>query len=217
MREQGRKLIVVDPRRSETARHADLHLQLIPGEDATLYAGILAVLFRKEWIDRAFCERFVTNLEVLESAVASYTPEYVAGRTGLTVEEIEEAARLMGTARRAFASCSTGTTMGPDSNLADFLLESPTTCRRRSALARASESRRVDVQVDEFAGVCLAEFDRHGFIPWRRRAMCRNVVTSTPRLCRGLVVDTLACHLPVEAEARAGRPNSRPTASECGQ
>ena len=75
-RERGQKLIVVDPRVTETASNASLHLQIIPGEDATLYAGIIHLLFKQDVTNKEFCERYVTHVERLKELVSDYTPEY---------------------------------------------------------------------------------------------------------------------------------------------
>lgn len=122
IRDLGQKLIVVDPRKTETAERATLHLQIIPGEDATLYAGIIRLLFENGWVNEEFCGRFATHVDQLRKSVASYTEDYVANRVGVPVEQVVEAARLLGTAKRPHCACSTGTSMVPDSNLADFLL-----------------------------------------------------------------------------------------------
>ena len=123
-KERGQKLIVIDPRLSETARKADLHLQMIPGEDATLFAGLLYLLFENNWLDKDFCKRYAAGVEALEESVRDYTPDYVAQRCGVEVSELQQAAQLFGNAKRPHAGCSTGTSMTPDSNLADFLMES---------------------------------------------------------------------------------------------
>ena len=122
-RAKGNKLIVVDPRKTETAQIADLHLQIIPGEDSTLYAGIIHLLFENNWVDTEFCDRFATHVDRLRSMVEDYTPAYVAKRVGVPEEQLLEAARMLGQAERMHAACSTGTSMTPDSNLADFLIE----------------------------------------------------------------------------------------------
>ncbi|MFZ1831959.1 MAG: molybdopterin-dependent oxidoreductase, partial [Pseudomonadales bacterium] len=74
----GLKLIVIDPRRTEVARRATLHLQPRPGEDATLLAGILRIILDEQRHDRAFCEAYVDSLEALRSAIDGFTPQYVA-------------------------------------------------------------------------------------------------------------------------------------------
>jgi anaerobic selenocysteine-containing dehydrogenase len=74
---RGLKLICVDPRRTMVAQLADIHLQVRPGEDATLLAGMLKLILDGELHDREFCERHVAGLAELHGAVADFTPEYV--------------------------------------------------------------------------------------------------------------------------------------------
>jgi anaerobic selenocysteine-containing dehydrogenase len=54
-RERGAKLIAVDLVRTETARQADLFLQVLPGEDAVLFAAMIRVILEQGWKDREFC------------------------------------------------------------------------------------------------------------------------------------------------------------------
>ena len=123
IRERGMKLIVVDPRKTEIAERADIHLQLIPGEDATLNAGIIRLMLENNWYNKAFCERFVDNIDRLKQMVEPYDENYVAQRTGVSADQLREAAELFGTAKRPLAGSSTGTSFTPDSNLADFLVQ----------------------------------------------------------------------------------------------
>lgn len=120
---RGTKLIVVDPRLTETARRADIHLQIRPGEDAALFAGLIHIVLDRGWQDAAFCARFIVSLDELRAAVADFTPSYVAERTGLDRELIEKAAEMFATAKRKSAASGTGTDMATDSNLAEHLLE----------------------------------------------------------------------------------------------
>jgi anaerobic selenocysteine-containing dehydrogenase len=127
-RERGLKLIVIDPRLTETAAFADLHLRPLPGEDAALMAGLLHVVLARGWQDEAFCAKYVEGLDALRAAVAGFTPAVVAARTGLTAVEIEAAAALFAEplpdrAKRGTAASGTGPNMGPHSNLAEHLLE----------------------------------------------------------------------------------------------
>ena len=122
-KEQGQKLIVVDPRKTETARRADLHLQIIPGEDATLFAGLIHQLIKNNWVNQEFIDRYAINADTLKEMVADYSLEYVSDRCGVPEAQIMEAAAMFGNAKKPLAGCNTGTSMSPDSNLADFLLE----------------------------------------------------------------------------------------------
>lgn len=122
-RKRGAKLIVIDPRRTETARQADLFLQIRPGQDAVLFAAIIRLILERGWADRAFCDRFVTSVERLRVAVADFDLEFAAARTGIPAEQIVAAAEMFGTAHRRSASSGTGNNMAANSNLNEHLLE----------------------------------------------------------------------------------------------
>lgn len=122
--ERGTKLIVIDTRRTETARHASIFLQPRPGEDAAVIAGMLRIILREGLTDPEFCDGHVSGMRELSEAVEPFTPDYVAGRAGVTREELIEAARLFGGAgKRGCAGGGTGIGMSPHSNLVDHLIE----------------------------------------------------------------------------------------------
>jgi anaerobic selenocysteine-containing dehydrogenase len=125
---RGMKLIVIDPRRTETARYADLHLQPIPGQDPALLAGLLHVVLRRGWYDAAFCAEHVQGLDELRNAVQSFDPHDVAVRCGVSADALVQAAELFarcepGLRRRGSAASGVGPNMAPHSNLAEHLLE----------------------------------------------------------------------------------------------
>jgi len=121
---RGMKLIVVDPRLTETARHADLFLQPRPGEDPAIAAGLLRIILTEGWQDTEFCARYVENLEGLRRAVEPFTPEYVERRAGLPSGKLREAAELFAHgAKRGAAIGGTGPDMAAHSNLAEHLIE----------------------------------------------------------------------------------------------
>jgi anaerobic selenocysteine-containing dehydrogenase len=119
----GTKLIVVDPRRTETARLADLHLQIIPGQDAALMAGLIKILLDNGWHDVEFCDRFVTHLDVLHQAVAEFDLASVALRTGLPVEQIEQVAQWLRHPKKVSIGSGTGHNMASNCNLSEHLTE----------------------------------------------------------------------------------------------
>jgi anaerobic selenocysteine-containing dehydrogenase len=119
---RGLQLIVIDPRRTEVAARADIHLQLVPGTDAFLYASLLHVLLAEGYADREFCDRWVDGLPALRAAVEPCRPSAVADRCGLEADDIVAAARMFGGAQRGMAMSGTGPDMGPWSNLAEHLL-----------------------------------------------------------------------------------------------
>lgn len=89
LRNQNRpQIIVVDPRRTETAMSATQHLALSPKSDLTLLYGIANLLVRNGWIDRAFLSQSTTGFSEFAEFVRIYTPDKVAGETGLTVGQI---------------------------------------------------------------------------------------------------------------------------------
>ncbi len=121
-RRRGLDLIVVDPRRSELARVADLHLQVRPGEDSTLLAGMLRILFEEELEDSEFCARHVNGVETLRAATSDFDLEYVARRCGVSPDLIIEATRRFAKGPRGVASSGTGTSMAPHPNLTEHLI-----------------------------------------------------------------------------------------------
>lgn len=119
---RGLKLIVIDPRATETARQADIHLQPVAGEDAAIFAGILNIVFDEHLYDADFCERYVGDLDALRSAVASFSPDMVTQRAGLDIDDLVEAARIFARSKRGMAHSGTGPDMGPHSNLTAHLI-----------------------------------------------------------------------------------------------
>ena len=101
-------LIVVDPRVTKTAMRADLHLPIKPRSDLALINGMIHLLIAAGLVDREFVDAHTTGFDALRESVARYTPDDVAGITGLSVDQISTAALLYGRARAAF----TGWTMG---------------------------------------------------------------------------------------------------------
>ena len=101
-------LIVVDPRVTKTAMLADVHLPVKPRSDLALVNGIIHILIESDLIDREYIAAHTTGFEQLRDSVRPYTPDHVAGITGLSVELIYRTASLYGNARAAFV----GWTMG---------------------------------------------------------------------------------------------------------
>ncbi len=120
---EGLKLIVVDPRRTELAAQADIHLQVRPGEDPTLLAGLLNVILSEDRNDREFCEKWVEpgHLDSLRLAVDAFTPDYVAERCGVDADQVVEAARLFATGPTGTSGTGTGPSMSPHPSLMEHL------------------------------------------------------------------------------------------------
>jgi len=121
-KKRGLKLIVVDPRRTATANLADLHLQIRPGEDAALLAGMFNLILDQNRFDAAFCDEFVSGASELRSALAPFTLDCVTRRTGLSAADIEAAVHMFTSAGRGTISSATGPDMGPHGNLTEHLI-----------------------------------------------------------------------------------------------
>lgn len=123
-RERGVRMIVIDPRRTEMAKQADLHLQPVPGEDPTVAAGLIRIILAEGWEDQDFCREHVTGIEDLRAAVVAFTPEYVELRAGVPRADLLQAARMFALdSRRGVAKTGTGPNMIARSNLAEHLYE----------------------------------------------------------------------------------------------
>ena len=118
---RGLKTIVVDPRRTEFAASADIWLQVQPGEDPTLLAGLIREVIRLGHTDEAFCCRHVSNVDDLAKAVEAFDPEYVARRARVDARAVTAAAELFGAAKRGSAGTGTGPNMAPHSMLTEHL------------------------------------------------------------------------------------------------
>ncbi|MFM0336669.1 molybdopterin-dependent oxidoreductase [Paraburkholderia fungorum] len=94
----GAKLIVVDPRRNATAEKADLFLSIKPGTDLALLNGLLHLLHQNGHTDAEFIAAFTEGWDDMPAFLADYTPEKVAQITGLAVDDIRQAAHLIGAA-----------------------------------------------------------------------------------------------------------------------
>lgn len=119
---RGQKLIVIDPRRTEAARHADIYLQPRPGEDPTLLAGMLHVIVSEGLYDREFVDQNTQGFAVLSKLVADFDPEYVADRAGVPSGDLIEAARLFAAGTRAAALAGTGPNMSGRGSLTEYLI-----------------------------------------------------------------------------------------------
>lgn len=102
------KLVVVDPRRTDTAKAADLHLAIRPGTDITLFNGIAYLLLQNYKIDPPFIEECTDGFGQYADLLKHYEPSIVAERCGITIKELETAAHYWGDAKRVLSLWSMG-------------------------------------------------------------------------------------------------------------
>lgn len=122
VKRNGTRLVVVDPRRTRTAALADVHLQIRPGEDATLLAGLIRHILVTGREDAEFCRTHVRGVRELRVAVDPFDLDFVSRRTGLAREDLREVAGLFSAARRAGTAAGTGSNMSGWGTLTEYLL-----------------------------------------------------------------------------------------------
>jgi len=88
IRARGGKIVVVDPRRTETAAIADQHIFIQPGSDVLMLLGMLNVLFRQRLHTLGNVAAFTNGLQQIEALVQDYTPESVAKYTGIEAQQL---------------------------------------------------------------------------------------------------------------------------------
>jgi len=101
IRARGGRVVVVDPRRTETANAADEHVAIRPGTDALLLAAMLHVVFSEGLVNLGRLEGRVTNLEAIAALVRGLPPERVARRTGVAADTTRRLALNFARATRA--------------------------------------------------------------------------------------------------------------------
>lgn len=101
LRHRNGQLVVIDPRRSETAEIADQHLFIKPGTDVWLLLAMLQVIFAEQLENLGRLEKFATGLDELRDTVAPYTPERAAAHTQIDAACIRDLARRFAKAESA--------------------------------------------------------------------------------------------------------------------
>ena len=91
---RGARLIVVDPRDIDLAKHADIHLKLRPGTNVAFANGMMNIIIEEQLQDREFIAQRTENYEALEELVREYPAEKAAEICGIDPELLREAARM---------------------------------------------------------------------------------------------------------------------------
>src|SRR5215470_8066485 len=122
MRARGGRLVVVDPRRTETAAHADQHLSIRPGTDALLLLAMLHVVFEEGRVQLRHLASAADGLPALQDAARRFSPERVETRTGIPAGEIRMLARAFAAAPSAVAYGRVGTCTQEFGGLTSWLI-----------------------------------------------------------------------------------------------
>ena len=102
------KLIVVDPRRTQTAEDADLHLAIRPGTDIDLLNGIAYLLLHRGYMKSVFVAKHTDHFTAFAEVIEQYPPDVVAQRCGIAVEDLETVAHWWGKSGRVLSMWSMG-------------------------------------------------------------------------------------------------------------
>ncbi len=123
IRARGGKVVVVDPRRTKTAEHADWHLAIRPGADAALLAAIVHVLFADGLATLGDLEGRVNGVETVRDVTAETTPEWAAPITGLNAADIRTLAHELAAAPSAAVYGRIGTCINEFGTLSSWLVD----------------------------------------------------------------------------------------------
>ena len=105
------KVVVVDPRRTDTARFADLHLAILPGTDVALFHAMLHVMLWEKLVDERYIAAHTEGFEQLRDMVRDCTPQAAAETCGVRADDIVTAARCAGVVSTSTNECSGERTM----------------------------------------------------------------------------------------------------------
>ena len=120
-KDPARKLIVVDPRRSETAEMADLHLAVRPGADAFLLGALLATLVRSDAIDHDFISEHTVGFDEVKQALLEIPVEEWAAAAEISIADIERCAAMIAAAKAMVVRVELGIQQGVNSTLNSYL------------------------------------------------------------------------------------------------
>jgi assimilatory nitrate reductase catalytic subunit len=101
-RENGGRIIVIDPRITPIARTCDLFLPIKPGRDIALFNGILHLMIEDDWLDHEFIAQHTVCFEQVAEHVRQWTPKRTAEVTGIAERAIRQAAEWWATAKSSF-------------------------------------------------------------------------------------------------------------------
>ncbi len=101
VRRHGTKLIVIDPRRIDLVKYADIWLRQKPGTDVAVINGLMNVILAEGLEDKPYIAERTEGFDALKAMVARYTPEYVEKISGVPAEDLRKAARMYAAAQRA--------------------------------------------------------------------------------------------------------------------
>lgn len=121
-RDPKRRLVIVDPRETESTRGADLHLRIKPGGDPYFLLGVAAALVANDWVDHAFLREQTVGFDAIRSLLADVRIEEMSARCGIPSAQIEALARELASANGAAIMMDLGAEQIPFSTLVSYLV-----------------------------------------------------------------------------------------------
>jgi anaerobic selenocysteine-containing dehydrogenase len=121
LKARGGKLVVIDPRRTETAKIADEFHFVRPGTDALLLMAMVHTLFEENLVDLGHAENWTKDVDLIRLASLGFRPEAVSGHTGLAADDIRGLARQLATTRKAALYSRMGTSTQAFGGVATWL------------------------------------------------------------------------------------------------
>jgi anaerobic selenocysteine-containing dehydrogenase len=104
----GARLVVIDPRRTPLARHADMHLPVRPGTDLTVALAMIRALFERGFADEGFLSTHATGVEELRETADAWSIERAAAESGVPADDISRLVDWYGTTSPAVIRCGWG-------------------------------------------------------------------------------------------------------------
>ena len=123
MRERGGKIVVIDPRKTETAEVADAHHFIRPGADAFFLLGLVHTLFDEQLVRLGRLSEHTLGIEQMAAAVLEFAPERMAPRCGISASTMRELARTLANTERAAVYGRIGTCTQEYGTLCSWLIE----------------------------------------------------------------------------------------------
>lgn len=186
---RGGRLVVIDPRRTETAELASEHHFITPGTDALLLCALLHTLFAEDLADPGHLAPFTRGLDTVARALAPFTPEFAAPHTGIPAEAMRHMARELAGAGAAICYGRMGVSTQVFGGLNQWLIQLLNIATGN--LDRAGGSLFTLPAVDQVANVSPGGFGRH-----------RSRVRQLPEFDRELPASTLAEEITTPGEGR---------------
>jgi len=121
LKARGGKLVVIDPRRTETAKIADEFHFIRPGTDALLLMAMVHTLFEENLVDLGHAEKWTKDVDLIRLASLGFKPEAVSQHTGLAADDIRGLARQLATTRKAALYSRMGTSTQAFGGVATWL------------------------------------------------------------------------------------------------